>query len=556
MSASVPDHLKPAAAAIAALNLAVEPAQMREVKRTLLSVVMECLKTPAGGTSVPADADGCGKRAVAYVRAVELYYNLTSPTYPVDAWLVATNEYLRPVIWDDFEAATDALHLWTENGSFADPVAVALAAAHPARITGIAEAGPRASSTSFIPLRDFAEKHCGRFHWPADEFPLGALRLEDDTLLIRQGRQWTRVGTVAPPATYEPLVSIAPPPPLTAASQPREVTSALKGARGEAYVLDILRAGPYAVKDVSHRARSADMVVESPSGKILVDAKDYTIAVPDKEVQKFRRDLAARGAAAGVLISLSTGIVGMRGTITVALEALPTEGRIIPVVYAASGHADVIRASVDFAAHLAKVHPGTVAAAELHPRDAMEAYLRGLEDLADLYEDARAELGRLASSSAAGFGGSLERLGGALCDHRRFISEQRSAIETIEDSARRSDDPALWSQIAERYNLPEEQEPVLKNILKVLSERDALGDIREEAHWRFLKTKAVHLASDASFGFLKTRIDFCRQLAHVDGARVAALISRHPKKVRVADEVLALEICDATAIDAIALARL
>lgn len=563
LAVSIPAHLKPAAAAIAGLDLGIDPAHLREVQRALLSTVLECLGTPVGGSAVPADAADCGKRATAYVRAVELYHKLTAPMYPVDAWLVATNEYLKPVAWKSFslETTTKALHLWApDQSSFADPVAIALAAAYPAQITGIAEVGPHAASSSFITLREFAGKHCARFHWPMEEFPLGALRLEDDTLLIRQGQRWARVGAVVPAVTYEPLVAIAPPmimgAPMAFSAQTREVTSALKGARGEAYVLEVLQVGPYAVQDVSHRARSADMIVESPSGKILVDAKDYTIAVPDKEVQKFRRDLASRGAAAGVLISLSTGIVGMRGVITVALEALPTEGRIIPVVYAASNHADVIRASVDFAAHLAKVHPGTVAASELHPRDAMEAYLRGLEDLADLYEDARAELGRLSSSSAAGFGSCLERMGSALRGHRRFISDQRSAIETVEDSPHHSNDPKLWAQIAERYSVSDEHKPILTSLLEVLSERDGLGDIRGEAHWRFLKTKATHLASSAAFSFLKTRIDFCRRLAHIDGARVAALLARHPKKVRVADEVLALEICDATAIDAITLASL
>lgn len=336
-----------------------------------------------------------------------------------------------------------------------------------------------------------------------------------------------------------------------------EQASALKGARGETRVYELLaQKTAYTVRDVSHRARSADMVVETPAGRVYVDAKDYTVAVPDKEVQKFRRDLASRGAVAGVLVSLSSNIVGVRGGLSAALEALPAEGRVVPVVYVASGHPDVIGVGVDLAAYLAKVHPGTLSATGLHRRDALEAYAAGLEDASDLFEDARADLGRLAGATAAGLGGALEKLGHAQRDHRRIVRALREAAEPSDD-VEAADPPALWAEFAARYgDSPAVKDAAaasaLQEVLRALA-ATRLGDIREAARWRFLKTKATHLGTGVVLGSLKTRTELGTPLALVAPDRLGALLARHPKKVRIADGVLALELGADTVADALGL---
>lgn len=60
-----------------------------------------------------------------------------------------------------------------------------------------------------------------------------------------------------------------------------------------------------------HRPRSGDFQVTLAEGLFLVEVKNYTRAVPAKEVDKLRRDLEASGARGGILISLGP-VAGVR----------------------------------------------------------------------------------------------------------------------------------------------------------------------------------------------------------------------------------------------------
>jgi hypothetical protein len=564
---SVPPHLAPVLEAVAALDPFEDNApeslrvgRLRELRRHLIQTAVTFLQDRPTGDDAWTDEEVTA-RGLGYVAAVGRYIRSVSGSFPVDPYFVAMNAHLLPVLRAGHGPgeAVEGNLLTFKGVLYADPASLLLAEAHPAAVATVTTA------EGCVPFAAFGRACSAKFVWPAGAFPVLSARLADGTLLIPRatggGLEWivVRAGdapagaTVSAPALSVPVLAPAAEDPLFA-----EQTSSLKGARGEARVYEVLaQRTTYTVRDVSHRARSADMVLETPAGKIYVDSKDYNIAVPDKEVQKFRRDLGARGAVAGVLVSLSSGIVGVRGTLTASLEALPAEGRIVPVVYVASGNPDVIAAGADLAAYLSKVHPGTLAPAGLHAHDALEAYASGLEDVADLFEDARADLARLATATAAGLGGSLEKLSLALRDHRRIVRAQRAAAEeAVEGHALLDleDPPALWAEFEARYaGSPAVQESaVLQEVLRALG-ASRLGDIREAARWRFLKTKAVHVETGTVVNFLKTRTELVRPLALVTPERVGSLLARHPKKVRIADGALALELCDSTAVDALEL---
>lgn len=526
------------------------PADPHTMDSSLAAAAAQAAVVLAGCESAAKDLwtpEQVAWRRAAYLRAVEAYLRATLPRFPVDPRAVADDPYLRP-FRHSYEDAPEGAPLADPLGVvYADPLAVAAAAARPSRIAGVALTGCR----TVAPLAEARTALFGAgFVWSAD-FPIAAVRTDGGDILVRHpNNTWTTIATtniaapieIITPRLAAPEATIAP---VAAMVAPAEQASALKGARGEARVYEIL-ARRFAVRDVSHRARSSDMIVQAPSCKVLVDAKDYAAAVPDKEVQKFRRDLGARAADAGVLVSLSSAIVGIRGTLVAALEALPLEGRVVPVVYVASDHEDVLAAAVDLAVHLAKFRTLD----GLHPRDALEAYVAGLEEVGDLIENARADLGRLASETSAGFGGALERIGHALRDHRRIVRAQRAAIEEPELVAGSHD---MYDTLLARYPSLAGVETLAREVLAALSD-DRLGDLRASARWHLLKAKAVHVATGAFFGFFKSRTDFGRPLARIAPGRVAAIVARHPKKVRIADESLALELDDATLIDAVDLA--
>ena len=503
--------------------------------------------------------------------AVGEYIAATSPRYPVDPYSVAINGHLRPILWaatatgavaTDAVAVSDVLLIDPTGAIYADPISVAAQAVYPASITKIALRGHR----EFLPpMEALARMGDDIFISAPGSFPVTAVWCDAGSIVVRQAdNSWISL-VIGVDACIGPACGSSDSDadisrknvrdtPVLEGTRPVGGTSVSKGSRGERRVYDVLaRKAGYVIRDVSHRARSADLLVEAPGCRIFVDAKDYAIAVPDKEVQKFRRDLGARGADAGVLVSLSSGIVGIKGTLAAVLEALPAEGRIVPVVYAASGHEDVISAAVDLATHLARVHPDTLGITVLHPRDALEAYVAGLEEVSDLFEDARAELKRLASTTAAGFGSTLEKLGHSLRDQRRLIRAQRGAIESCDDVVG-ADSNIIYDFLSARYPIPEAVAVIMREILRALATPTGLGDIRTEARWRCLKAKAVYISSEAFFSFLRTRTDFGCPLSQLSQDYVAMLLTRHPKKVRIADEVLSLELDDATAIDAIEIA--
>ena len=531
-------------------------ARLRSFRDALLRTVGENLRVYSGWSQKEILA-----RGLAYVDAVESFITTSSSHFPVDSLLVATNDLLIPRLrttLEDFSPsqASKAAPLISLSGSlYADPISILISELYPARVTRVLRAFGK---QNVCDIAEAAKVTSANFCWAEGKFPFAAAFLEDGSLALRganRQRRWTIIRSQYVPKS--PLIEFIPRPSelkTRETTKPvlrryREETSSLKGARGEAEVFDILNSRKYSVERVSHKARSADLVVTTSAGAILVETKSYSISVPEKEVKKFRRDLGARGAVSGVLVSLSSGIVGIKTTIAAKLEALPIEGRVAPIIYVSSRNPDVITAAIDLATYLAKVFPGTSTAKTLHSRDALEAYVADLEEIADVYEGARSDMKRLSTTISDGFGDALEKFSGALRDHRKLARVQRLAIESPEMVEGTSSE--VWKKIDAKYPVPKSCRIVLADLLSRLSETN-LGDIRKLNQWKFLRQKVVHTVSGISISFLKTRTDLCVAVEHVGGKRVGELVSKHPKKVRVANGQVCLELGDDTAADALA----
>jgi hypothetical protein len=313
----------------------------------------------------------------------------------------------------------------------------------------------------------------------------------------------------------------------------------------------------FKISVVAHEPRSGDIHVETLGKRVLIEVKNYRTAVPDTETQKFRRDLGARGADAGVLISLNSEIAKKRGVLSVLHDVIPLDGRVIPLVFVACDHKEVITAAVDIAVHLSK-QPTSYASTRLHLQDQLEAYAAGFDEVSALIENTRNEIGQLAEATAGRLGQALEKLGFALRDQRRLIRAQRGDVENCEDVSTGDSEPGeAWRLLSERYAVAGKSVNAVKRILGALdAPHRHLGDIRPAANWRLLKTKARNLATGVAFTFHKNVVVFHYPLAHLPAARIGEIVVRHPKKVQIAEDglVLSLDLDDSTEAEAFELA--
>lgn len=334
-------------------------------------------------------------------------------------------------------------------------------------------------------------------------------------------------------------------------------SSAERGARGEEEVYELL-ARSRRVRDVSRRAHSGDLLCDSAAGPVYVEVKHYTCGVPAAEVEKFLRDLRERDAAAGVLLSLTSPIVGQRGAIAVVLEPRVSAGTLVPVVYAAPvrGAADgrlshdVALAAVDMAVCLAEVYPRGIRG--LHGRDSALAYSVAADQLADGAAAVRTDLARLAGDLAGGAAALGERLVLLAREARELARGQRAEAEEVREAAPDGAE-AFVAQLSARYPV-RAPAPILARVVRAVEETSLLaGALGEGNRWRLLKSRVAHVHSGCALNFLKGATEVRVPFARLPAERIAAVVKAHPKKVRLADEEIALELDDTTVADALAL---
>lgn len=308
-------------------------------------------------------------------------------------------------------------------------------------------------------------------------------------------------------------------------------TAARRGLAGESRVGDLLARAGFEVRPLAHRARSADMAVTTEAGEVLIETKNYSSTVPQKEIDKFRRDLGARGAEAGVMVSVAGRFAGVRGELSARIENLPGAGRAVPLVYA--GRAEFAPAAVELAVHLAKqrARPGVLGAAEPPPGDArLEELVPAFDEVAELVEAAKAELVKAGAELSGRLASSAHQLGFALHDHRRLCR----ALRATSGPTVSGEPDAVLREFDERYRFPEDSRQGLAAAVSRLSDT-ALGDVRRVSRWRFAKSRATHLSTGTAFSFSLGRVEISLDLTSLTPGRAAELLGLHPGKVRVAD---------------------
>ena len=335
-------------------------------------------------------------------------------------------------------------------------------------------------------------------------------------------------------------------------------SSAEKGAKGEAEIYDLLcKAHGSRVRDVSRRAHSGDLVCDSRAGPIYIEVKHYTNTVPSAEVDKFLRDLRERDAAAGVMLSLTSSIVGQRNSFSVALESRVSTGTVVPVVYASAGrsslrlHADIALAAVEIAICLAEVYPCGVRG--LHSRDTMLTYATAADQLADGAASVRTELARLASSVSSDISSLSERvvlLGRETRDLARGLrTDSEDVFET--GGGEKDSCEALAADFIKRYSVCVSKSILLNMVHSIESNAGIIaGILGEENRWRLLKDRAVHVNSGCSLAFLKGATELRAPASYVSAELIVKLLKNHGKKVKLANGELSLELDDSTLIDA------
>ena len=184
--------------------------------------------------------------------------------------------------------------------------------------------------------------------------------------------------------------------------------------------------------------------------------------------------------------------------------------------------------------------------------DRLEPFAAELDQLGALYEATRADLARLSTALAGGCGNAIEQMGFALRDHRRLARALRAAAESPQVEER--EPPEVWAEVLRRYPVPDGARETAAALVTRLGGAP-LGDLRPLARWRFLKTKATHLDSEIALSFSRGRAEVCVPLAVCGDppARAARLLGLYPKKVRIGDGHLALELDGETGEEALAL---
>ena len=339
---------------------------------------------------------------------------------------------------------------------------------------------------------------------------------------------------------------------------PPAVNSAAKGAHGEDEVFSLL-SNQRRVRDVSRTAHCGDLVCESRAGPVYVEVKHYANTVPSSEVDKFLRDLRERDAAAGVFISLTSPIVGQRSSIAIVLEPRVSTGTLVPVVYAAptrsSGdtklHPSIALAAVDMAVCLAEVYPRGLRG--LHGRDTIAAYAVAADQLAEGAASVRSELSRMAGSISSDVSSLGERLVLLGREARELARGQRAELEDVRESEGATSD-ALATEFQSRYSIRASPANLIATIQGIENSAGVLaGILGEGSQWRLLKARAIHTHTGCGFAFLKSATEVRAPHSRLPAERIAAIIKKFPKKVRIADGEFALELDDDTLVDVLTL---
>ena len=190
----------------------------------------------------------------------------------------------------------------------------------------------------------------------ADACPVGAMVVGPDWCYVNQDpgtTQWGRWCRVRLPDGGRHPLGVR----LVGPSTPHDLQSVLvgdgltRGEFGEHVVRGSLLAAAagqpgVVVRTTAFRPRSGDFLVELPEGRIMVEVKNYSRAVPGKEVEKLTRDIEVHSPVAAILVALGeSGVVGMASPCEVSW--IPTtSGQMCPLIMIKTDFSEQTLASV------------------------------------------------------------------------------------------------------------------------------------------------------------------------------------------------------------------
>jgi hypothetical protein len=108
------------------------------------------------------------------------------------------------------------------------------------------------------------------------------------------------------------------------------VPSATIGAIGESAIRELI-CDKYDVTDTSKLGKAGDFIIVIDGFRILVEVKRYTRTVPGSELEKFYRDIEFNNIHGGLMISMTSKIVGVSRSMEYTHKYVV--GTEIPIVY-------------------------------------------------------------------------------------------------------------------------------------------------------------------------------------------------------------------------------
>ena len=274
------------------------------------------------------------------------------------------------------------------------------------------------------------------------------------------------------------------------------VGSSIRGRLAEADVAALL-AARWPVRDTAKSAHAADFIIDTDGGPVLIEVKDYSDAVPRREIAKLHSDATARGAAAAVLLSLASPVATVADSFAVRFESSPR----VPIIYAAPLRGrgpdgrrhrlspDTIQLAVEVAVGLARA--AAALRVDARARDDVIARLVDVRGLLDELTGARADLRLAAAATTTALASCAERLAGTETRLRATVGD---LLAELDHESARVTAGELGTELARRY--PAAAAPEFAAALATLAPPlfrsappDALDRLDE---WRFLKTRAVH----------------------------------------------------------------
>jgi len=322
---------------------------------------------------------------------------------------------------------------------------------------------------------------------------------------------------------------------------PAVVASADKGAAAEGEVYEQLSRA-HRLRDMTRRPHCADFVCDSAAGPVLIEVKHYAGTVPGAEIDKFVRDLGERDAAAGLFVSMTSPIVGLRSrrAVSITFESRVATGALTPVVYAAPTRAgerlsaDIAVAALDMAIGLAEAYPRGVRG--LHGRDSMLAYAAAASQIAEGASSVRGDITGAAAALSGAISAITDRLAHLGRSARELASSQLSEVERtivvdVSGSATIAEMRAHYPTIVAPITL-------LSSVVAAVEKWEASAT----GKWRLLKTKAAHEPTACEITFLKGRTELRVPLTSVPPSVWTNLVTTLGKKVSIADGFLGLDL--------------